>query len=63
MPFNFHVNTQENINVIKQLDEPEYDIENCADWGARYPPKPSQVQFCQFHSMGGIDFGDADFNY
>lgn len=31
MPFNFQVNTQENINIIKQLDEAEYDMENCAD--------------------------------
>ena len=31
MPFNFQFNTQDNINVLKQLDEPEYDIENCAD--------------------------------
>lgn len=30
MPFNFQVNTQENINIIKQLDEAEYDMENCA---------------------------------
>lgn len=31
MPFNFQVNTQENIDIIKQLDEAEYDMENCAD--------------------------------
>lgn len=45
MPFNFHVSTQENINIIKQLlGEAEYDMEKYADWEACHPPKPSHVQ-------------------